>query len=75
MVKFETVFFRQLLAALITAAVHSVIFRDLGMVLGVYLFYVTALCIQDWIIDLYRERRKSSDHSYRNETGRRRKSA
>lgn len=75
MVRFEKVFFRQLLAAVITAAVHTMIFKDLGMVLGVYLFYVTTLCLQDWMIDLYRERRNRSDHGYRNETGRRRKSA
>lgn len=75
MVRFETVFFRQLLAAVITAIVHQMIFRDLGMVLGVYLFYITTLCMQDWIIDLHRGRRKSNGYSYRDETGRRRKSA
>ena len=72
MVRFETIFFRQVSAAVIAATVHTMIFKDLGQVLGVYLFYVTAVCLQEWVIEKGRGRRKHSD---RDETGRCRKSA
>lgn len=75
MVRFEAVLFHQLSAAVIAATVHTLIFKDLGMVLGMYLFYVTVLWIQEWALEKFRERRKHSDYSYGDETGRRRKSA
>lgn len=69
-VKFETIFFRQMSAAVMAATVHTMIFKDLGQVLGVYLFYVTAVCLQEWVIEKYKERRRRNGNKNRNETNR-----
>ena len=74
-VKFETIFFRQITAAGAATVIYSLLFGTAADALGPLFIYGLALCLQDWVFDEIRGRRRHRDHGYRNAAGGSRKRA